>query len=330
MVNNGVLEIRADQGGGNTKDLTPVKLLGKSMEQESRLNPLPSLNKEEMAAFESALAEADGVEEIADLLKSKLKIEDDHVAFLIQQGGAAKLREFYYEVIKFDLNYGTNTSSYIPESFYVRIAKENPESLANPSHAVHGVKHRSSLTSTIVTGFNTAVTILRNHGFNPSEASLFDMGCGEGKAILIGMSNGGHFRTGDSGEKDYRFKKGVGVDYYEDVLAVAQKNVQSKELSVNGKREVRFEFADAAEYRGFNGLNVVYMYNPFNQEIMRKVEKNLRKYAGKSIVIYNKPLHHDLFDNKGWKLERDIADSDPDKQTRVYSWGLDAPNAKLA
>ncbi len=42
-------------------------------------------------------------------------------------------------------------------------------------------------------------------------------------------------------------------------------------------------------------------HNPFDAEVMNKVEKNLRKYPYGSIIICNKPIHREAFEPKGWR-----------------------------
>ncbi|MBX2834941.1 MAG: hypothetical protein KTR28_08225, partial [Micavibrio sp.] len=103
------------------------------------------------------------------------------------------------------------------------------------------------------------------------------------------------------------------------------------------KDKVKFVFADASKYKEFNGINVVYMYNPFQEEVMNKVEQNLRRHAGKTLVVYNKPLYGHLFKDKGWSVlhEQNMQHNkagkpsfDPDLQTQIFSFGFEnGPNA---
>ncbi len=261
--------------------------------------------------YQRILTEADSVEEVSDLLTNTLGVKKDHIDFLVGLGGIEKLRELYYESIKFDLTYGTKTCAFISESIYKNTAKHHPELFVNPENAEHGVKHRASLTSSIVDGLTIAQRMLRNKGIDTEEASFFDFGTGTGKPVLIAQHS-------DFG---FGFKKAVGIDYYKEVIHKANEN---KDLAGLGDdKKIQFAFDDATHFRDFNGINVAYMYNPFDAEIMKRVELNLRKYAGNTLIIYNKPMHSELFEEKNWKTVHKGTNNDPDKCITIYSRGFE-------
>lgn len=279
------------------------------------------LSEDEIKSFQAQLHRANTADEIAEILRKNFGVTQEHIDFLKQDRGAPKLREFFYEVLLFDLRYGTNTSTFIPEEFYATLAKENPNALAAPTKAEHGVKHRSSLTTVIREGFGRVSNTIRNRGLVPSNATLFDLGCGEGKALMIGMSE----------EFGFNFKRAVGVDYYDAVLDTARENIKKAKLNLkggqtpDGEDKIKFVFADAAEFTSFNGTNIVYMYNPFDEEIIREVEFNLRRCGGTVFLIYNKPEHEDIFTNNGWELEHKSHDQDPDKRVSYLVWTPQGP-----
>ncbi len=109
-------------------------------------------------------------DDIVYILKHKLFIKDEHIQFLKLIGGTFKIRQFYFEVVMFDLLYATRTSDFLPEELYLRLGKENPNSFASPFHVTHGVKYRGSLTSSIVYGLTEAICILQNNEIKPNTA----------------------------------------------------------------------------------------------------------------------------------------------------------------
>lgn len=283
-------------------------------------------------AFEKKLGNADGIAAVAQVIRSRYPestISDEHMEFLANLGGEDKLREVYYEVLKFDddcndkhhlpdsRNKLIKTSQFILEEEYQEKAISSPELFADPTCADQGVKHRASLTRSITDGFNHAVRYLRDKGYQPQEISFFDLGTGTGKPLLISQMP----------EFGFNFKKAVGVDYYQPLLDRAKINMELAGLQVgsNSDSPVQLVFSNAATFKNFNGLNLIYMYNPFQEPVMVEVEKNLRRYAGKSVVIYNKPLHSKIFEQNGWKKIDAIGDINTpsdDKTTLLFSHGF--------
>ncbi len=263
-----------------------------------------------------AILSADSVEEAGAYLRT-LGVTQKHIDFLSGVGGLPKLREAYFQCIEFDLKHGTQTFKYIHEDEMKLDALLHPEHFARPESVQHGVKHRSSLTNVIKRGIDSAVEILREkYGIDASDASFFDLGTGTGKPLIIAG-------------KDYNFAFSTGIDYNEPLLEDAKRNL--KAAGLDSLSNIRAIFADAKEFKRFNGTNVVFMYNPFLEPIMKEVEKNLRRNGGKTVVIYNKPLYAKLFSKeRGWQQETHFIAGDHSEQTfdadhevMVFSRGFD-------
>lgn len=271
-------------------------------------------NEKELRHVEELIADFDDPEVLAGYLHDTFGVDQEFTDFLIKAGGTEKLREFYYDALKFDLLKGTTTTSFMSEEKYKERARTAPGEFADPDAAVHGVKHRPCLTSIAYDAFNQSARILRNKGYRPEDATLFDHGCGGAKPILIGRS----------GELGFKFKKAVGIDYYAPILETANDN--AKAMKLDG---VKFTHANSAQFNDYNGVNVVFMYNPFDETVVRGVAKMLAKYAGKVIVCYNKPLHADCFDQKfGWKLAHEQGNrstnlAEQDRHLMIFTRGFD-------
>lgn len=245
-----------------------------------------------------------------------LGVKSEHVDFILRIGkdtgfGAdQKLRQLYWEVLHFDLKHGTRTSDFISEDLYRELAESNPETFANTENVRYGVKHRSSLTSVVRAVFNQATNILRDHGINPEDTHVVDLGCGTAKPSIIART-------------EFTFGEVVGVDYFNDVLELAKSNRQTMGLSYRRDR-FSLEFADASDFRGYRDPTVVYMYNPFGQEVMQGVEENLRRRGLKVVVGYNKPLCREIFSSdNGWNVEAEhLSPNDPDQAYVIFSRNL--------
>ena len=266
----------------------------------------PSLLKD----FERALARADEPEKIRGLLQKKFPfITDEYLDFLEKAGGLDKLRELYYQIIKYDLLNNVKTSHFIGEQTFQQLAVDQPQLFAAPEATVHTVRHRSSQTSSVETCLDICTDYLQNKGLG-GEATLYDIGCGSGKIIMTAMNQDGRYAD--------IFKRAVGIDYYQPVLDILYDNLRTAKMKLD-LNKISLIFANAAEYNSFNGVNAVIAYNPFDEDIMKEVEKNLRYYAGKVIFGYIKPKWKEVFKIKGWDKVKEVDALDEDHQIAVYA-----------
>ena len=239
---------------------------------------------------------------------------------LAAAGARRKLVKFRQEVIAFDELHGTTTTTFMSEEAYQIEAREHPEHFQRPEHVAEGVKHRSSLTETVLESVRQAQVVLRESGYSIGEANFVDLGSGEGKPVMIAGSP--HY--------GFAFREVYGVDYSEDKIKAARKNVEafnetaSPDDAIDPDR-VKFEWSSAADWhRGYGGVNVIYTYNSFGPNIMAEVEYRMRRNGGASVFIYDKPLHRQIFEDNGWEQRHEIVHrSDEDKRVAIYSFGLD-------
>lgn len=309
----------------------------------------------QLMELESDLLGKDGLDEVAAFLK-ELGLDAGLVEFLAGRGenptyGERKLREALEDYIAFDLKYGTDTTRFFSETVLQTLSLQNPELFADPRQAEHTVRHRPSRTDSVESGLNNAASILRSYGINPDQALLTDLGCGTGKVLCMAMSHTGDFASplSNPGSASFPFKRAVGVDLFKTVAEIAIENLKSEALKIgitsqedhfeNGEdrvtldmedgRSVSLVFSDAATYTEYNGVNVIFMYNPFDEEVMEQVERNLRRYGGKALVIYNKPKHEGIFTDNGWQEEYRESNIDPDKQLVILSHGFPGPSVQI-
>ena len=124
-----------------------------------------------------------------------------------------------------------------------------------------------------------AITALRE---DPQALTFIDLGCGKGRALLVAANLG--------------FQHVIGVEFVHQLAEIARKN-----LAHRGTANAVVAEGDAAKYRFPNCDMVVYLFNPFSQEVMQKVVANLREsHARKLYVIYVNPECAGLFDASGF------------------------------
>lgn len=284
--------------------------------------------EDDLSRYETIINDTEQVTEMSDFLRDEFGIDPELLDFLktVGVGGIQKLREFYFQAVHFDLKYGTNTTKYMSEAVYIQMAEEHPELFAGGAeNAKHGVKHRPSLTSAIDDGLTIAKRHLQKNGMKTSDARFVDLGAGSGKPLIIA-------RHPDFG---FEFKKAVGVEYFRGIMDIGQQNVIAAGLD-DSKTE--YLHGDAAEFTDFNGINVLWSYNSFDDHIMQSVERNLRRHGGKIIAVLNKPLQRDFFvatndagetvGINGWTVIDELKpkngrdDFDPDENTLIVSHGF--------
>ncbi|MCJ2122084.1 class I SAM-dependent methyltransferase [Methylobacterium sp. J-077] len=179
-----------------------------------------------------------------------------------------------------------------------QISKENYSTgLANLKYGLH---YSSSWTSEIVFGYKSS----RQHLNSRFESfHFYDVGCGKGKVQIVW--------------KQLLHREGLlqnvgGIDYYEDVLAVARNN----HFNLFGDEGI-FIQADASEFAFCSGGSLIlYLYNPFDDVVLRPMINNLR--SNEVFLIYNNPVYEYVLLEAGFMLIERKDGFHPQSVTRTY------------
>ncbi|MES2538001.1 MAG: class I SAM-dependent methyltransferase [Pseudomonadota bacterium] len=165
----------------------------------------------------------------------------------------------------------------------------HPQDSANPLHL--------SAEPYEATPLKTLHQIMRSMaGIGPSQFAFFDMGCGKGRALIVAA--------------DCSFKRVVGVEFCPHLAKIAEDNVQRPQFKNGLETKIEIVCMDAAHYEFPDEDAVIFFGNPFNEEIMSNVLKNIRASARTSknryIVYYNPVLKKLLSDPKRFVLIENI------------------------
>lgn len=282
-----------------------------------------TLKPEDLKRIENVINDFDDVEGLEKYLVEQFGIDPELTAFLKEAGvgGILKLREFYHEAVAFDLKYGTKTTEYVSEQLFKDLAENNPDQFVEPENANHTVKHRPSVTSSIVDSLTHGQRILQRNGVSTEDTRFVDLGSGSGKLLVVA-------KHPDFG---FQFKKAVGVDFYKGLVDLAQGNITNAGLD---DTSIELVHGNAGRFRDYNGVNMIASYNSMDGAVMKHVERNARKYAGRAIFAYIKPLQREFFESaeggKFWRLEVELGSEettgdkyDPDKHIAIYSHGFE-------
>ncbi len=148
--------------------------------------------------------------------------------------------------------------------------------------------------------------LIRAIDVDPSGFTFFDMGCGKGRTLVLAAELG--------------FDRVVGVEYDDGLADVARRNTAGIHPA-HGPVEVTV--LDAGEYEFPDEPSVVYFYNPFFGETMKRVLENLRRSLTVSprpvFVVYYTPDERHLFDSAGF-----LHPVYEDPEAVIYRASLDA------
>jgi hypothetical protein len=117
-------------------------------------------------------------------------------------------------------------------------------------------------------------------------ATFIDVGCGRGRVLLMAAEHG--------------FRKIIGIEFAADLCLTARGNVERYRRCSNSSASISIEQRDACTYDIPNQPGVLFLYNPFNESVMRSfvtnVERSLSQHPREFYVIYYMPLWSKVWD----------------------------------
>jgi SAM-dependent methyltransferase len=168
----------------------------------------------------------------------------------------------------FDIRYGTRTAGW--ES----LGKIEIDS----SNKKRGVDYHPSRAKPLERLLGR-LAIPKNYGF-------VDFGCGKGRVLLLALK--------------YGFTTVRGIEFAQSLCEIARNNVKifRKRTGLKGKAEVVCE--DVVFYRIRPDEHIFYLFNPFDEEVLRKVIKNIEvsytKKPRRLWLIYFNPVNHRIIE----------------------------------
>lgn len=168
----------------------------------------------------------------------------------------------------FDAHNGTETGGLVP-LWQLNIDSPN---------ARHGERYEATTEVELVDALNSL-------GEPLGAFTFIDLGCGKGRTLIVAAQ--------------MQFKQIIGVEFARELADIATRNLAR--LNVPHASVLH---ADAAAFAFPAGDMVIYLYNPFSEEVLSRVLDNLRSSSiGTLYVIYKAPRCARLLDDCGF-LER--------------------------
>ena len=139
----------------------------------------------------------------------------------------------------------------------------------DPSKVVGEVRDSNIYGPVRAANAHTAIRDLPIRDF--SQYTFIDIGSGKGRVLFIAA--------------EYPFRKVLGVEYSTDMHRAALENIRRYKHGKQRCSDVESISANAAEYEFPDGNLVLYLFNPFGPEIMRRMLANLQR------SLSDKPRH---------------------------------------
>jgi len=119
-------------------------------------------------------------------------------------------------------------------------------------------KYMNNAAPTSIKQLKNVFNKLMDIDYSLLEDPFIDIGCGEGKVLILASKFG--------------FKKIIGVEFAKNLVDACEKNLLAAKV-----KNVSVYLEDAANYEIPSDSRVFYLYNPFHVVMLEKVTKNIEK-----------------------------------------------------
>ncbi len=192
---------------------------------------------------------------------------------MLKKRGFRYIYKYFIENHFFDIKRGVDTHAWLPiENFDNGI--RNLE---------HGVLYMCS-SSSVIKQSTKKMRKLANFDFR--EADFIDVGCGKGKVILV---------WDEMLDENIRI---IGIDYSKSLVSICKNNLDK----AGSKRDINIIEGDITkiDFDSFKRNLVIYMYNPFDENILSEFISLL---GNKNVcIIYNNPVHQQTLIDGGFHI----------------------------
>lgn len=193
---------------------------------------------------------------------------------LRHQGLAETVFKLYVLIIDrlFDIRYGLDTCAWARLSeLTIRTVSKERDSIYQPARLVPLIKL-----------FNLIRSII------PPDSVLVDFGCGKGRVLLAAL--------------EFGFKEVRGVEFAHELCEIAEKNHAVYKAKTGFSTGYRIIECDVANYAINADENVFFMFNPFNDRVLKKVLCNiaasLEAKPRQILIIYCNPRCASVIDQR--------------------------------
>ena len=210
---------------------------------------------------------------------------------LFRSRGPKLVARYFIDCHYFDLKHGTDTHLMVPKQ----------EMRVESQHFTNSLMYMVSWTSVITKALDFVKRELMS---SQSNYRFIDIGCGKGKVILVARLQ----KFIDRSPSSY-----IGIDFDGKLIEIARDN-SSRLFGDQGE----FLHADIVDFdfRQWNSCLILFLYNPFDQEVLSKFLLKLKDLS--VIIIYVNPVHRDLLIGRGYTSRTQHSDWHPNLTFEVF------------
>ncbi len=119
-----------------------------------------------------------------------------------------------------------------------------------------------------------------------------DIGCGKGRPVFVAESFG--------------YENLTGIDLDEELIAIANSNLKNYILK-RKTSNIQFIHANALEYNYENKPMVYFLFNPFNEEVLKKVLKRIiNSTTSETWLVYMNPKYKEAFTKEKFEVIEEL------------------------
>jgi SAM-dependent methyltransferase len=136
--------------------------------------------------------------------------------------------------------------------------------------------------------------------------TVYDLGCGDGRIVIAAV-------------KDFKAKKGLGIDFNPERLKDCTASVAAAKLTADQEKSLTFKQGDVLKMTpdDFKGVDVVTLY------LLPSVNRELKPVLLKGLKPGARVVSHDFDMGEDWKEDKKI-EVDADRTHTVYLWTIPA------
>jgi SAM-dependent methyltransferase len=134
--------------------------------------------------------------------------------------------------------------------------------------------------------------------------TVYDLGCGDGRIVIAAV-------------KDFKAKKGLGIDFNPERLKDCDKSVAAAKLAPEQKKALTFKQGDVLKMKAddFKDVDVVTLY------LLPSVNRELKPVLQKGLKAGARVVSHDFDMGDDWKEDKKI-EVEADRTHTVYLWTI--------
>jgi len=139
--------------------------------------------------------------------------------------------------------------------------------------------------------------------------TVYDLGCGDGRIVITAV-------------KEFKAKRGLGIDFNPDRLKDGQKRMEDEKLTDEQKKKLTFKQGDVLKMKEeeFKDVDVVTLY------LLPDVNKRLKPILQKGLKPGARVVSHDFDMGEDWKEDKkEEVKSERSYPHTIYLWTIKKP-----